>query len=72
LHLGWSEDSDVLGYNWVEGGSVLTDKDGYSLALLILQTPGHTLEELVIFGVRERLLFVGDSFYQHTPIVFPK
>jgi glyoxylase-like metal-dependent hydrolase (beta-lactamase superfamily II) len=39
--------------------------------LRVLHTPGHTPDELAIWDVGERMLYVGDTLYEWTPIIFP-
>lgn len=45
------------------------------LGITIIHTPGHTPDELAWYDHAERLLFVGDSFYEQgpdlMPIIFP-
>ena len=38
--------------------------DGRPLGLQILHTPGHTPDELAWYDIKERHLYVGDSFYE--------
>ena len=53
--------------------------EGSKLSLQILQTPGHTPDELAWYDEDERHLYVGDSFYERVardksytqPIIFP-
>lgn len=42
------------------------------LGVLVLHTPGHTPDELALYDVNDKMLFVGDSLYEHEPIIFPK
>lgn len=39
--------------------------------LRILHTPGHTPDELAVWDVGERMLYVGDTLYEWEPILFP-
>lgn len=39
--------------------------------LRIIHTPGHTPDEIAIWDAGERMLFVGDTLYEHAPIIFP-
>ena len=64
----WAGDGDMLSY------------DGHELHIEILQTPGHTPDELAWYDMTARHLYVGDSFYERISgdksyeqaIVFPK
>ncbi|KAL0954780.1 hypothetical protein HGRIS_003730 [Hohenbuehelia grisea] len=40
--------------------------------MIILHTPGHTPDELAVYDYQERMLYVGDTLYEHAPIIFPK
>ncbi|KAL2203586.1 Metallo-hydrolase/oxidoreductase [Sarocladium strictum] len=42
------------------------------LGLVIYQTPGHMPDEVAIWDAEERYLYVGDTMYQHAPILFPE
>lgn len=37
----------------------------------VLHTPGHTPDELALWDESERMLYVGDSLYEWTSIIFP-
>ncbi|KXN91735.1 Molybdopterin synthase sulfur carrier subunit [Leucoagaricus sp. SymC.cos] len=43
-----------------------------SLNITLLHTPGHTPDELAVYDSNEMMLYVGDSLYEHEPIIFPK
>ena len=38
----------------------------------VLHTPGHTPDELALFDESERMLYVGDTLYEWSPIIFPR
>ncbi|KAJ5921776.1 hypothetical protein N7516_009479 [Penicillium verrucosum] len=54
--------------NWCSDGQQVTDSIGHDLGLTVYHTPGHTPDEVAIWDSHERILFVGDSIYQHAPI----
>jgi glyoxylase-like metal-dependent hydrolase (beta-lactamase superfamily II) len=56
----WAADAQPVTYN------------GQNLGLQIIHTPGHTPDELALWDVHERVLFVGDTMYEWAHIVFPK
>lgn len=58
--------------NWAHDGAALLDKHEKDLGLTFYHTPGHTPDSLTIFDPHERVLYVGDSFYQYSVIIFPK
>ncbi|GLB40199.1 putative metallo-hydrolase oxidoreductase [Lyophyllum shimeji] len=39
--------------------------------MMVIHTPGHTPDELAIYDAKERMLYVGDSLYEHEQIIFP-
>ncbi|KAF8149852.1 Metallo-hydrolase/oxidoreductase [Crassisporium funariophilum] len=41
------------------------------LGVTILHTPGHTPDEIALYDDAEMMLYVGDSLYEHEPIIFP-
>ena len=41
-----------------------------SLGVQVLHTPGHTPDELALYDSVARVLFVGDTLYEHAPIEF--
>jgi glyoxylase-like metal-dependent hydrolase (beta-lactamase superfamily II) len=45
--------------------------NGLQLGLRILQTPGHTPDELAVWDEAERVIYVGDTLYENVPILFP-
>jgi glyoxylase-like metal-dependent hydrolase (beta-lactamase superfamily II) len=51
--------------------TLLTSPTGASLGLCLLHTPGHTPDELALWNEDERMLYVGDTLYEHAPIIFP-
>lgn len=64
--------------NWAnDGESIRHDASGrlssdtQDLGLVIYHTPGHTPDELAIWDVTERTIFVGDSLYEWADIIFP-
>ncbi|RYP62584.1 hypothetical protein DL769_007254 [Monosporascus sp. CRB-8-3] len=57
---------------WAEDGQNVTyGPDNTDLALIIYHTPGHTPDELAVWDPRERVLFVGDTMYEWSHIVWP-
>ncbi|RYP40805.1 hypothetical protein DL767_001451 [Monosporascus sp. MG133] len=57
---------------WAEDGqNVIYGPDNTDLGLVIYHTPGHTPDELAIWDSRERVLFVGDTMYEWSHIVWP-
>lgn len=40
--------------------------------MTLLHTPGHTPDELALYDTAEKMLYVGDSLYEHEDIIFPK
>lgn len=46
--------------------------DGVPLGVELLHTPGHTPDELALWDEEEGMLYVGDTLYEHEPIIFPK
>lgn len=40
--------------------------------MLVLHTPGHTPDELAIYDPAEKMLYVGDSVYEHEDIIISK
>lgn len=57
---------------WAEDGqSVVYGPENIDLNLVIYHTPGHTPDELAVWDSRERVLFVGDTLYEWTQIVWP-
>ncbi|PAV16725.1 Metallo-hydrolase oxidoreductase [Pyrrhoderma noxium] len=40
-------------------------------SIQILHTPGHTPDSLAIWDKSEQMLYVGDTLYAHSPIIFP-
>jgi len=40
--------------------------------MIVIHTPGHTPDELALYDAEERMLYVGDSLYEHEEIIFPK
>ncbi|KAH6869491.1 beta-lactamase-like protein [Thelonectria olida] len=57
--------------NWAGDGQHLVDSRGDDLGLTLYQTPGHTPDQLAIWDPRERFLFVGDTIYEWSAILFP-
>ncbi|PSN70816.1 Metallo-hydrolase/oxidoreductase [Corynespora cassiicola Philippines] len=55
-----------------DGEHVVHTSSGLDLGLVIFHTPGHTPDQLAVWDPEERVLFVGDSLYEHVPIIFPK
>ncbi|EIW57308.1 uncharacterized protein TRAVEDRAFT_126407 [Trametes versicolor FP-101664 SS1] len=45
---------------------------GVPLGVELLHTPGHTPDELALWDEEEGMLYVGDTLYEHEPIIFPK
>lgn len=43
-----------------------------SLGVTVLHTPGHTPDELALYDADEKMLYVGDTLYEHEHIIFPK
>ncbi|KAL5609560.1 hypothetical protein FOVSG1_004241 [Fusarium oxysporum f. sp. vasinfectum] len=56
---------------WAEDGQSITDSAGNDLGLVLYHAPGHTPDQLAIWDAQERFLFVGDTVYEHAPILFP-
>ncbi|KAJ5995848.1 hypothetical protein N7481_002825 [Penicillium waksmanii] len=54
--------------NWCSDGQQVIDRVGHDLHLTVYHIPGHTPDEIAIWDSHERILFVGDSMYQHAPI----
>jgi len=54
-----------------DGEHILYGANSLDLDLVVYQTPGHTPDELAVWDVNERVLFVGDSAYEWAPILFP-
>ena len=44
---------------------------GTRLGVKVLHTPGHTPDELALWDEEEAMLYVGDTLYEHEPIIFP-
>lgn len=42
-----------------------------SLGLTVLHTPGHTPDELAIWDENDQFLYVGDTLYEKSQIIFP-
>ncbi|KAH6695056.1 beta-lactamase-like protein [Plectosphaerella plurivora] len=57
--------------NWAEDQDQVTDKTSRDLGLVIYQTPGHTPDQVAVWDLTERHLFVGDTCYEDAPILFP-
>ena len=57
--------------NWAGDGQPLVDAEGHRLGLTLYQTPGHTPDQLAIWDPQERFLFVGDTIYEWSAILFP-
>ncbi|KAH9945245.1 Metallo-hydrolase/oxidoreductase [Epithele typhae] len=49
----------------------LVSKDGVSLGLTLLHTPGHTPDELALWDEGDGMLYVGDTLYEDAHIIFP-
>ncbi|KII89917.1 hypothetical protein PLICRDRAFT_108358, partial [Plicaturopsis crispa FD-325 SS-3] len=49
----------------------ITLKNGVSSGVTVLHTPGHTPDELALWDDAEQMLYVGDTLYEHAPIIFP-
>jgi glyoxylase-like metal-dependent hydrolase (beta-lactamase superfamily II) len=47
------------------------EHNGADLGTQIIHTPGHTPDELAVWDAAERTLYVGDTLYEGTAIVFP-
>ncbi|PCH42257.1 hypothetical protein WOLCODRAFT_137795 [Wolfiporia cocos MD-104 SS10] len=45
---------------------------GQPLGVILLQTPGHTPDELALWDEEEQMLYVGDTLYEWEPIIFPE
>jgi glyoxylase-like metal-dependent hydrolase (beta-lactamase superfamily II) len=60
----WADDGTRVAAG---GAGVLED-----LGLVIYQTPGHMPDQVAIWDPEERFLYVGDTVYQHAPILFPE
>lgn len=43
-----------------------------ALGVRVLHTPGHTPDQLALWGAAEGMLYVGDSLYEDAQIIFPK
>jgi glyoxylase-like metal-dependent hydrolase (beta-lactamase superfamily II) len=56
--------------HWADDGQKLTF-DGNDLNLVLYHTPGHTPDQLAIWDVEERVIFVGDTMYEWAHIIFP-
>ncbi|KAF1817106.1 Metallo-hydrolase/oxidoreductase [Eremomyces bilateralis CBS 781.70] len=56
--------------HWLGDGQFL-QHNSHSLPLQVFHTPGHTPDELAAWDPDERVLFIGDSFYEWVPIIFP-
>ena len=67
-----------LGLEVPEYDPVLVDHEslvmfkGITTGLQVLHTPGHTPDELALWDVEEHMLYVGDTVYEFSPIIFPK
>ncbi|TDL25509.1 Metallo-hydrolase/oxidoreductase [Rickenella mellea] len=44
---------------------------GVDTGMQVLHTPGHTPDELALWDETERMLYVGDTLYEWSPIIFP-
>lgn len=42
-----------------------------SVGLVVHHTPGHTPDELALWDESEQMLYVGDTLYEHSRIIFP-
>ncbi|KAF7563347.1 hypothetical protein G7046_g772 [Stylonectria norvegica] len=57
---------------WADDGQrVVGGKNKRDLGLVVYHTPGHTPDELAVWDPKERVVFVGDTLYEWTQIVFP-
>lgn len=56
---------------WADDGERVRDAEGEPVGeMVILQTPGHTPDELAIWDPTERFLYVGDTLYRNEDILF--
>lgn len=56
---------------WTDDGERVRDAAGDPVGeMVILQTPGHTPDELAIWDPTERFLYVGDTLYRNEDILF--
>lgn len=46
--------------------------DNIETEIQILHTPGHTPDELALWDGEEKMLYVGDTLYEWSPIIFPE
>jgi len=46
-------------------------QDGTDTGLQVIHTPGHTPDELALWDKEQRMLYVGDTLYEWSPIIFP-
>lgn len=55
---------------------VVREQSQTDLGIMIIQTPGHTPDELAWYDTEEKHLYVGDSFYyegtDRMPVIWPK
>jgi glyoxylase-like metal-dependent hydrolase (beta-lactamase superfamily II) len=65
------ETPDYQVTNWAGDGQLLVDSRGDDLGLTLYQTPGHTPDQLAVWDTREKFLFVGDTIYERSAIIFP-
>lgn len=42
------------------------------LGVTIMHTPGHTPDEVALYDATEKMVYVGDTLYEHEQIIFPK
>lgn len=47
-------------------------RDVWPANVIALHTPGHTPDELAVWDEDERVLYVGDTLYEWSNIIFPK
>jgi len=50
----------------------VTSTSSQPLGLSILHTPGHLPDEIAVWDQDEGMLYVGDTVYEHAPIIFDK
>lgn len=66
-----------LGLDVPEYSPILVDHkslvsfNGITTGLQVLHTPGHTPDELALWDEEDHMLYVGDTVYEHSPIIFP-
>lgn len=46
--------------------------EGDKTGILVLHTPGHTPDELALWDEEEYMLYVGDTVYERSAIIFPR